>query len=322
MTSNDTIIDVINLKKSFPVKTGYFFSGKTAILKAVDNVSFSVKKGETCALVGESGCGKTTTGRIIAGLAPADGGSVKFEGREILNLKGGELRKQRKNIQFIFQDPLSSLNPRMSIKEIVAEPLEIHKIVSKSELYDKVVSCLSEVGLDSSFAVRFPHQLSGGQRQRVLIARALSLSPSFLIADEPVSALDVSIQAQVINMLRDLREKLGFSCLFISHDLAVVRNFCQKAAVMYLGRIVEMADIQSLFDNPLHPYTKGLLESVPDVGRFERKPAIKGDPPDPLKIPSGCSFRPRCPKAEKICEEKEPVLEEKQQGRTAACHFA
>jgi oligopeptide/dipeptide ABC transporter ATP-binding protein len=322
MNTDDLLIDVINLKKTFPVKTGYFFSGKTAVLKAVDDVSFQVNRGETCALVGESGCGKTTTGRILAGLTTADSGSVKYNNEEILNLKGDNLRRMRKKIQIVFQDPLSSLNPRMSIREIIAEPLEIHRVVSKKDISEKVASCLEEVGLDSSFISRYPHQLSGGQRQRVLIARALSLSPEFLIADEPVSALDVSIQAQIINMLRDLREKLGFSCLFISHDLAVVRNFCQKAAVMYLGRIVEMGEISALFEKPLHPYTRGLLESVPDAGRFERKTAIKGDPPDPLKIPSGCSFRPRCPKAQDICAQKEPMIEEKEKGRMAACHFA
>lgn len=318
---NDNILEVNNLLKTFHIKTGFIFAQKHGTINAVDNINFFVKQGETLGLVGESGCGKTTAGRIITGLISADGGSVKFRGEEILGKKGGDLRKIRKKIQIVFQDPLSSLNPRMSIFEIIAEPLEVHKIVEKSHLRYKVISCLEEVGLDKSFIDRFPHQLSGGQRQRVCIARALSLSPEFLVADEPVSALDVSIQAQIINMLEDLRNKLKFSCLFISHDLAVVKNITQRTAVMYMGKIVETAATAELFRDPLHPYTQGLIESVPDVNSPGKYRIIPGDIPDPLNLPKGCPFQPRCPYAKEICKEQPPIPEDRGEGRIVACHL-
>ena len=319
--NNENILEVSNLLKTFQIKTGFFFAQKHGTINAVNKISFFVKPGETLGLVGESGCGKTTTGRIITGLISADGGSVKFRGEEVLGKKGAELRKLRKKIQIVFQDPLSSLNPRMSIFEIVSEPLEVHKIVDKKQLRDKVISCLEEVGLDKSFADRFPHQLSGGQRQRVSIARALSLSPEFLVADEPVSALDVSIQAQIINMLEDLRNKLKFSCLFISHDLAVVKNISQRTAVMYMGKIVEMGITQDLFKDPLHPYTIGLIQSVPDINTPGKYKIIPGDIPDPLNLPPGCPFQPRCPIAKDICKEQPPLPEDKGNGRIVACHL-
>ncbi len=319
--NNKNVLEVQNLLKTFYIKTGFVFAQKRGAINAVDNISFFVRSGETLGLVGESGCGKTTTGRIITGLIPADGGSVKFRGKEVLGTKGEELRKFRKNIQIIFQDPLSSLNPRMSIFEIVAEPLEVHKIVEKSQLRDKVVSCLEDVGLDKSFIDRFPHQLSGGQRQRVSIARALSLSPEFLVADEPVSALDVSIQAQIINMLEDLRNKLKFSCLFISHDLAVVKNISQRTAVMYMGKIVETGITSELFKDPLHPYTAGLINSVPDINSPGKYRIIPGDIPDPMNLPAGCLFQPRCPIAKEICKEHPPQPENKGNDRIVACHL-
>lgn len=319
--NNENILEVHSLLKTFHIKTGFVFARKHGIINAVDNVSFFVKPGETLGLVGESGCGKTTTGRIITGLISADGGSVKFRGEEILGRKGSNLRKIRRKIQIVFQDPLSSLNPRMSIFEIIAEPLEVHKIVEKSQLRDKVISCLEDVGLDKSFIDRFPHQLSGGQRQRISIARALSLSPEFLVADEPVSALDVSIQAQIINMLEDLRNKLKFSCLFISHDLAVVKNISQRTAVMYMGKIVETGVTDELFKSPLHPYTVGLIESVPDINTPGKYRIIPGDIPDPLNLPPGCPFQPRCPIAKDICKEQVPQPEDKGEGRIVACHL-
>ncbi len=320
IVNNDCILRVNNLVKEFPVQTGYFFARKHGVIRAVDNVSFHIMKGETFGLVGESGCGKTTMGRIIARLIQPDSGKIIFEGNEIQNIKGESLRKLRRKIQIIFQDPLSSLNPRMSICEIVSEPLRIHNIVPKSKLKEETVKRLEEVGLNSTFLNRFPHQLSGGQRQRVLIARSLSLSPSFIVADEPVSALDVSIQAQIINMLEDLREKIGFSCLFISHDLAVVRNISRRVAVMYFGRIVEIGPTDSIFKKPLHPYTGGLLESVPDVSAKRELGVIPGEPPDPLNIPPGCPFCPRCENSTAICKKSMPPIEEKIEGRFVACH--
>jgi oligopeptide transport system ATP-binding protein len=318
----DSILQVNNLTKNYLVKVGHFLARRQAEIRAVDDVSFDVKRGEVFGLVGESGCGKTTAGRLIARLLPADAGKVVFEGEDVFSLSGKALRALRRKIQFIFQDPLSSLNPRMSIGEIVSEPMEIHKIFPQKQLKDAVISCLEEVGLNSGFLGRFPHQLSGGQRQRVLIARALSLSPTFVVADEPVSALDVSVQAQVLNLLEEIRSRRGFSSLFISHDLAVVRNLCQRIAVMYMGNIVETGAVEDIFKNPLHPYTRGLLESAPDLGRKSAGRIIPGDIPDPLDPPPGCKFHPRCPEATANCRITTPRLEGKKPGRMVSCILA
>lgn len=316
------ILSVRNLSKSYQVKRGYVFSRRVGTIRAVDGVSLDVPAGSTLGLVGESGCGKTTAGRIVARLIPADGGEVLFRGRDVLGLSGKALRDLRREIQFIFQDPLSSLNPRMSVGEIVAEPMEIHGTVPRKSLKEAAATCLEEAGLTPGFLDRFPHQLSGGQRQRVVIARALSLKPSLVVADEPVSALDVSVQAQVLNLFLHLRQKRGFSSLFISHDLAVIRNVCRDVAVMYLGRIVESGPVDEVFGSPLHPYTRGLMESAPDPARRHPGSTIPGDLPDPMDTPSGCPYHPRCPRAEDECRMILPSLEEKKPGRSAACHFA
>lgn len=316
---NEHILKISRLEKTYPVKVGSFFSRKTAYIRAVDDISFQIAPGETFGLVGESGCGKSTTGRIISRLIPATGGEVAYRGRNILTLEDEELRKIRREIQMVFQDPLSSLNPRMSISEIVEEPLLVNRICDKSATVDMVSHWLKEVGLNDSFRNRFPHQLSGGQRQRVLMARALCLSPRLLIADEPVSALDVSIQAQVLNLLKDLREKLSFSCIFISHDLAVIRYITDRTAVMYMGRIVETAESTEIFNNPLHPYTRGLMDSIPVIGSGKKATPISGDPPDPLNLPDGCHYVNRCPLAGKECRKERPRLVEKKPGHFTAC---
>ncbi len=319
--NRDNILTVENLQKSFQVKVGYFFSQKVGTIRALDDVSFAVIRGETLGLVGESGCGKTTTGRIIARLIPGDGGKVNFDGGDILNREGKELQALRRRIQFIFQDPHSSLNPRMSIFQTVSEPLKIHRLVPKDQLVDAVDESLEEVGLNSSFMDRYPHQLSGGQRQRVIIARALALKPDFIVADEPVSALDVSVQAQILNLFCRLRRERGFSALFISHDLAVIRTVCQKVAVMYLGNIVETGPAQELFASPLHPYTQGLIKSAPHVGRDFSGSAISGDLPDPVNPPRGCSFHPRCSRAVDRCRVEKPAIEKIAPHRAVACHL-
>lgn len=320
--NNKPLISIKNLSKTYNVSSGYIFSKKLGSIKAVNKVSFDINRGETFGLVGESGCGKTTVGRLITRLVDADEGEIIYRGENILTNKGEELRSFRRDIQMIFQDPLSSLNPRMSIYEIISEPLIIHKIVSRKQMKEKAVSLLKETGLDEGYLNRYPHQLSGGQRQRVLIARALSLSPKFLVADEPVSALDVSVQAQIINLLIELGKKREFTCLFISHDLAVVKMISQRLAVMYLGRIVETGSAGEVFNNPFHPYTKGLVESIPDVYSPSGRKTIQGEAPDPMQIPLGCPFHPRCSYAKDLCLKEPPSLEEKTSGRFAACHYA
>ncbi|MFW6035870.1 MAG: ABC transporter ATP-binding protein [Halothermotrichaceae bacterium] len=317
------ILEVNNLKKYFPVKKGVF-KKTVGHVKAVDDISFYINEGETLGLVGESGCGKSTTGSTILRLQEATGGSVKFEGRDLVTLNKRELREIRKEIQIIFQDPYASLNPRMTVEEIVGEPLVIHKLVkTRKERRQKINELLDSVGLSAEQMKRYPHEFSGGQRQRIGVARALAVDPKLIIADEPVSALDVSIQAQVINILKDLQKEFGLTYLFIAHDLSVVKHISDRVAVMYLGKIVELTDKHSLYDNPMHPYTQSLLSAipVPDPEYKKERIILEGDVPSPVDPPSGCRFHPRCPKAKPICSQKEPEFKEHEDGHFAACHL-
>lgn len=318
----DNILEVNNLKKHFPI-TGGIFKQKVNSVKAVDGLNFNVKRGETLGLVGESGCGKSTTGKVLLRLLDATEGEVKFEGKDIHQLDKTELRNLRKEMQMIFQDPYASLNPRMTVAEIVGEPLDIHNLAKGKEKEERVRELLDMVGLSSKFAKRYPHEFSGGQRQRIGIARALAVDPEVIVCDEPVSALDVSIQAQVINLMEDLQDELGLTYIFIAHDLSVVRHISDRVAVMYLGKIVELADKNDLYDTPKHPYTKALLSAipVPDPQIEREKIILKGDVPSPIDPPSGCTFHTRCPYAEDICKKEEPVFEEKAEDHLAACHF-
>jgi oligopeptide/dipeptide ABC transporter ATP-binding protein len=323
---SSTILEVRDLVKEFDVSAGLFRRTR-GVVRAVAGISFSIQRGETLGLVGESGCGKTTAGRCILQLERATSGSVVFEGRELTTLAAGELRDLRRRIQVIFQDPYSSLNPRMTVGDIVEEPLAVHGIVpAGSERALRVRRLLSQVGLLPQHARRYPHQLSGGQRQRVGIARAVAMEPSLIICDEPVSALDVSIQAQIINLLEDLQAELGLTYLFIAHDLAVVRHISDRVAVMYLGRIVELADRKALYDEPLHPYTRALLSAVPipdpDIESRRERTVLKGEVPSPLAPPAGCVFHPRCPIAVERCSADVPALREVRPGHWAACHLA
>jgi oligopeptide/dipeptide ABC transporter ATP-binding protein len=312
------IIDVVDAKKYFPVKRKYF--AKQEWLKAVDGVTFSLNDGAVFALVGESGSGKSTVARLILRLVQITSGTILFKGKNINELKKDTLRRFRKSVQIIFQDPFASLNPRMTVLDTVAEPLKIHRIVKKAELIDKVVSLLSSVGLQSDILNRYPHEFSGGQRQRICIARALAVSPEVIIADEPLSALDVSIQAQILNILQGLQRESNISFLFISHDLRVVQYFSDEIAVMYLGKIVEYSKTDELFSNPLHPYTIELLSSAPRIKRDTQKRQVpKGDVPSPIDIPPGCPFHPRCPKKHDLCDRVVPELREIS-GRLISCH--
>jgi oligopeptide/dipeptide ABC transporter ATP-binding protein len=313
------IIDVVDIKKYFPVKKKAF--AKPQWLKAVDGVSFSVKQGAVFALVGESGSGKTTVARLILKLAPPTAGKILFQGNDIQTLKKEALREFRKSTQIIFQDPFASLNPRMTVFETVSEPLTIHKLAKKNELHDKVVQLLQSVGLQSDALSRYPHEFSGGQRQRICIARALAVSPKVLVADEPLSALDVSIQAQILNILQELRKQSHISFLFISHDLRVVQYFSDEVAVMYLGKIVEHAKTDELFSGPFHPYTIELLSSAPRIKPGgKKKEILKGDVPSPIDIPPGCPFHPRCPKRFAPCDTIVPELKETEK-RLVSCHL-
>jgi peptide/nickel transport system ATP-binding protein/oligopeptide transport system ATP-binding protein len=317
------IIDVVGLSKHFAVKK---VAGKRQTLRAVDGVSFSVKEGSVFSIVGESGCGKSTVARLIVRLIAPTEGNIFFEGKDVRELRGAGLREFRESVQIIFQDPFASLNPRMTIFDAVSEPLRIHKIAPKAELKERVVKLITSVGLQPDILDRYPHEFSGGQRQRICIARALAVSPAVIVADEPLSALDVSIQAQILNILRELRERQRISFLFISHDLRVVRYFSDEIAVMYLGKIVEHAESEALFSNPLHPYTVVLLSSAPKLrpdgtGRI----VLKGDVPSPIDIPPGCPFHPRCPKRFEPCDRIVPRLEEPtakgSSGRLVSCHL-
>ncbi len=317
------LLEVKGLQMRFPIMEG-IISRKIGEVKAVDGIDFTVRRGEILGLVGESGCGKTTTGRCILRLEKATAGEIRFDGIDIATLSNSELQKLRQRIQVIFQDPYSSLNPRMKVGAIIAEPMRVHGIerdAAKREA--RVRELLTICGLNASFADRYPHEMSGGQRQRVGIARALAMNPEFIVCDEPVSALDVSIQAQVVNLLEDLRDRFGLTYLFIAHDLSVVRHLCQRVAVMYLGRIVEMADSDTLFEQPLHPYTQALLAAVPVPDpavehRREFRP-VKGEVPSPINPPSGCVFHPRCPMAVARCSRERPPVREIRPGHLVAC---
>lgn len=319
------LLRVSDLKKHFAVHGGGFFDKRT--LYAVDGVSFTLKEGETIGIVGESGCGKSTLGRTILRLHEPTSGTVEFLGRDISKLKPKELREVRKDIQIIFQDPFSSLNPRMTISEILSEPFRIHRIARGAELRQKVTKLLEEVGLSNEVADRYPHEFSGGQRQRIGIARALALGPRLIIADEPVSALDVSIQSQILNLMIDLRSRFGLSYLFIAHDLAVIEHISDRVAVMYLGRIVEFSRADILYRSPLHPYTRALIDAIPKpvVSAVKKQNVLEGDVPSPLRPPPGCHFHTRCPYVQDICHKETPQLRNygtDAEPIMAACHFA
>jgi len=318
------IIEGLDLKKYFPVGKGPF--ARHGWLKAVDGVSFSLGKGTVFSLVGESGCGKSTVARLLLRLTPPTSGRILFKDRNVLDLKGDSLTAFRKSVQIIFQDPFASLNPRMTVFDTLAEPLKIHKLARKSEFKEKVVGLLKGVGLPDEVVNRYPHEFSGVQRQRICIARALAVSPEIIVADEPLSSLDVSIQAQILNILQDLKQKAGISFLFISHDLRVVQYFSDEVAVMYLGKIVEHAKSDELFDQPLHPYTAVLLASAPRIKPGSAKRTVlKGDVPSPIHIPTGCPFHPRCPQRFEPCDKIVPLLEEPlsrgYRDRQVSCHL-
>ena len=322
--SQEHLVEVSGLKMHFPVTSGIIISRQVASIKAVDGVSFFIRKGETLGLVGESGCGKTTTGRAILQLYKPTAGEVLFEGRHLEDLSASQMRPLRRQMQLIFQDPYGSLNPRMTCGSIVGEPLKVHKLTqSQGEYRDRIAELLSVVGLNPFMADRYPHEFSGGQRQRIGIARALAVNPSFIVCDEPVSALDVSIQAQVINLLEELQDEFNLTYLFIAHDLSVVRHISDRVAVMYLGHIVEIADRQELYDNPLHPYTQALLSAIPipdPVVESKRERIIlEGDVPSPMNPPSGCVFHTRCPVAIEECQGDLPELREVSPDHWVAC---
>jgi peptide/nickel transport system ATP-binding protein len=323
-TASDTLISVRGLVKYFPINAG-IFSRHVGDVKAVDGIDFDIKRGETLGLVGESGSGKTTAGRVLLRLTPATAGSVDFEGRNVLELGRNELRSLRKEMQIIFQDPYASLNPRMTVGDIIREPLGIHHIAHGKDAERRTQELLSLVGLQPYHANRYPHEFSGGQRQRIGIARALAVNPKFIVCDEPVSALDVSIQAQVINLLADLQQQLGLTYLFIAHDLSVVRHISNRVAVMYVGKLVELADRDQLYLNPLHPYTQALLSAIPipdpSVEARRKRIILTGDVPSPVNPPSGCRFHTRCPVAFDRCKVEIPAFTEYEPGHRAACHW-
>ena len=320
-TTNETpLVDVRHLKEYFPVNTGFF---KSIPLKAVDDVSFQIKRGETLGLVGESGCGKTTVGRTILHLYQPTDGEVIYDGRPIKTKE--DIKWFRTKSTMVFQDPYSSLNPRMTVSDIIGEPLDVHHMCANpQEREEKILQLMDHVGLNSEHASRYAHEFSGGQRQRIGIARSLAVDPEFIVCDEPVSALDVSIQAQVINMFDELQEQLGLTYLFIAHDLLVVRHISDRIAVMYLGKMVELADADEIYDHPLHPYTKSLISAVPipdpKIARANKRIPLQGDIPSPLNAPSGCPFRTRCPYAQERCGESMPSFEEVSSGHFVACH--
>ncbi|RTR26154.1 dipeptide ABC transporter ATP-binding protein [Robertmurraya yapensis] len=319
---SEVLLKVDNLKKYFPI-TGGVLGRKVGEVKAVDDVSFFVKKGETLGLVGESGCGKSTTGRVLMRLLEPTEGTVEFEGQDLTKLKAEEMRRMRKEIQMVFQDPFASLNPRHTVEKILEEPLIVHGVKDKEERKRRVREMLEVVGLNSYHAKRYPHQFSGGQRQRIGIARALMTKPKLIIADEPVSALDVSIQSQVLNLLEDLQKEFQLTYIFIAHDLGVVKHISDRVGVMYLGRLVEITEADKLYENPLHPYTKALLASIPipDPDLQQEKELLKGDLPSPANPPLGCAFHTRCSACMEVCKTTRPELVEIEPGHFAACHL-
>lgn len=321
----EIILEVKGLKKYFHLKKG-FFGGDKQDVKAVDDISFYIKKGETFGLVGESGCGKSTTGRTLIKLYDPTGGDIIFKGKNVSKLKEKELGSFRKDMQMIFQDPYASLNTRMTVGDIIGEPLDIHGLSMGNERQAKIYELLERVGLSKDHSSRYPHEFSGGQRQRIGIARALAVKPEFIICDEPISALDVSIQAQVINMLEDLQKEFGLTYLFIAHDLSMVKHISDRIGVMYLGKMVELASSDVLHDTPMHPYTQALLTSIPipdpDVNATIEREILEGDVPSPLNPPSGCRFRTRCKYAKDLCASEEPEFRELKKGHSVACHFA
>ena len=325
MNNTETLLHVDDLKMHFPIYRGVF-QRQVGAVRAVDGVSFDVKRGETLGLVGESGCGKSTTGRTILQLYKPTSGAVTFDGTNLVTLKGEQMRQMRRKMQMIFQDPYASLNPRMTVAQLVGEPLIVHSAATGAEITERVAHLLELVNLNPAFATRYPHEFSGGQRQRIGVARALALQPSFIICDEPISALDVSIQAQVVNLLEELQEQFHLTYLFIAHDLSMVKHISDRVAVMYLGVIVELATRDELYAKPLHPYTQALLSAVPipdPVADAKRKRTIlQGDVPSPANPPSGCRFRTRCPIAEAVCAETRPEFREIRPGHFVACFFA
>ncbi|MGN4434770.1 ABC transporter ATP-binding protein [Bacillus cereus group sp. MYBK69-1] len=319
----ENLIEVRNLKKYFLIKKG-LFGRKTEQLKAVDDLSFTIKKGETFGLVGESGCGKSTTGRSIIRLHDVTSGNVLFDGKDIASLKESELKEYRKRMQIIFQDPYASLNPSMNVFQIISEPMNIHGSYEKEEQKEIILDLLKKVGLKEEHLYRYPHEFSGGQRQRISIARALSVKPDFILCDEPISALDVSVQAQVVNMLQDIQEETGVTYLFIAHDLSMVRHISDRIGVMYLGNIVEIADSEDLYTKPAHPYTQALLSSMPEPDPTKTgkdRIILEGEVPSPLNSPSGCKFRTRCKFATEKCAQEVPKMVEIAKGHEVACHL-
>jgi len=321
----ETLVTIKGLKMYFPITQGIIVQRKVGDIKAVDGLNFEIKRGETLGLVGESGCGKSTTGRAILQLHTPTDGQVFFEDQDITAMKGESLRRMRRRMQMIFQDPYASLNPRMTVGSIVSEPLEVHNVLKGNERREKVKELLEIVGLNPYFINRYPHEFSGGQRQRIGVARALALNPDFIVADEPISALDVSIQAQVINLLEDLQEEFGLTYLFIAHDLSVVRHISDRIAVMYLGKIVELTDRNTLYENPLHPYTQALLSAVPipdpEIEKKRQRIILEGDVPSPANPPKGCNFCTRCPRVFDTCYEVDPDFKELEAGHWVACHL-
>ncbi|MBM4410511.1 MAG: dipeptide ABC transporter ATP-binding protein [Chloroflexi bacterium] len=322
--SGETLVKISGLKMYFPVTSGLFIQRKIADVRAVDGLDFEVRRGETLGLVGESGCGKSTTGRAVLQLYRPTAGKINFDGTELTELKGAALRRFRRRMQMIFQDPYSSLNPRMSVGQIIGEPMAIHGLYKGAERTERVQYIMQAIGLNPLFVKRYPHEFSGGQRQRIGIGRALAVEPDFIACDEPVSALDVSIQAQVINLLEDLQSQFSLTYLFIAHDLAVVKHISDRVAVMYLGKMMELADSIELYENPLHPYTKALLSAVPitdpEVERKRERIILTGDVPSPLRPPPGCVFNTRCPIAVDECRERVPEWREAVPNHWIACH--
>jgi len=324
MSENHVLVKVDQLKKYFPINQGIIIQRQVGAVKAVEEITLDIYRGETLGLVGESGCGKTTAGRTILQLYRPTGGKVIFDGVDLVTTKGRSLRKMRRRIQMIFQDPFASLNPRWTISRIISEPMRVHKLYTGKARLERVSQLLELVQLNTLFLNRYPHEFSGGQRQRIGIARALASDPEFIVCDEPISALDVSIQAQVVNLLEDLQHKFGLTYLFIAHDLSMVRHICNRVAVMYLGVIIELATRDELYENPLHPYTQALLSAVPIPDpretRARQRVVLTGDPPSPINPPSGCRFHPRCPIAKDHCSEQTPEWREVFPGHWVACH--